>query len=78
MIERLRQIIVDSVRLEHLKPQDIGEHANLVGDLDFDSIDLLEVAMSIEDELGVKMPEEDPSVYTSLRTLLDYIEAQQP
>jgi acyl carrier protein len=75
LTDRMRQLLVDAVRLEHIQPQDIALDANLVADLDFDSVDLLEVAMTIEDELGVKMPEQQPEVYTSLRTLVDYVQA---
>ena len=75
LTDRMRQLLVDAVRLEHIQPQDIALDANLVADLDFDSVDLLEVAMTIEDELGVKMPEKQPEVYTSLRTLVDYVQA---
>jgi len=74
LIHRMRLLLVHAVRLEHIQPEEIALDANLVADLDFDSVDLLEVAMTIEDDLGVKMPEKQPEVYTSLRTLVDYVQ----
>ena len=74
LIHRMRLLLAHAVRLEHIQPEEIALDANLVADLDFDSVDLLEVAMTIEDVLGVKMPEKQPEVYTSLRTLVDYVQ----
>lgn len=74
MKEQIRGIIIAALRLDELKPEDLKEHTNLIEELDVDSVDLLELAMTIEDDLGVKMPDDQPEVYTSLHTLTEYIE----
>lgn len=74
MKEQIRKIIIGALRLDELKPEDLGDHTNLVEELDVDSVDLLELAMTIEDDLGVKMPDDQPEVYTSLHTLTEYVE----
>jgi acyl carrier protein len=74
MKEQIRKIIIGALRLDELKPEDLGDHTNLIEELDVDSVDLLELAMTIEDDLGVKMPDDQPEVYTSLHTLTEYIE----
>jgi acyl carrier protein len=74
MKDQIRRIIIAALRLDELKPEDIGDHTNLVEELAVDSVDLLELAMTIEDELGVKMPDDQPEVFTSLHTLTQYVE----
>lgn len=74
MKEQIRRIIIGALRLDELKPEDLGDHTNLVEELDVDSVDLLELAMTIEDELGVKMPDDQAEIYTSLHTLTEYVE----
>jgi acyl carrier protein len=74
MKEQVRRIIIGALRLDELKPEDLGDHTNLIEELAVDSVDLLELAMTIEDDLGVKMPDDQPEVFTSLHTLTQYVE----
>lgn len=48
------------------------------GELDLDSLDVLLVVSSVEKEFRIKIPNEDVgrAVFTSVRTLADYIDAQ--
>lgn len=74
MRDTVRAIIVKALNLEEVAPEDIHDHTNLVTDLDADSIDMLELAMTIEDTLGVKMPDDQPELYATLGTLCAYLE----
>ena len=78
MKDRLRVLIVGAVSAEHITPQDIGDDTNLVGQLELDSVDMLEIAMTIEDEYGIRMPDDQPAVYTSVNTLCAHIETLLP
>lgn len=53
-----------------LPPQEIELSARLVDDLDLDSIDLVDLAVSLEEQSGVKLDEED---LKSVRTVADAV-----
>lgn len=77
MKNQIRQIIIQALRLESPKSEAITSESNLVETLDLDSIDILEIAMTLEDEFGVRMPDNAPAVYTSIDTLAGFIEKAQ-
>lgn len=55
-----------------LEPSSIELSANLIDDLDLDSIDLVDLAVSLEEERGIKLDEED---LKSVRTVGDAVNA---
>lgn len=73
----LKQLIVESLKLDDTAPEDIESEAPLVGDgLGLDSIDILELAMAIHRKYGVKTGSDDSQnrqVYASVRSLADFI-----
>lgn len=75
---RLKAMIVEAANLQNVDPSSIGDDGMLFGEgLGLDSLDALQLAMSIEEKFGVRMPEGDEgrSVFRSVNTLADYIEA---
>jgi acyl carrier protein len=46
-------------------------------DLNYDSLDAVEFAMSVEDALGVKIPDEKVSELVTVQMVIDYVRAQQ-
>ncbi len=78
---RLKQLIVRALMLEEVRPEDIDSDAPLFGEgLGLDSVDALELAIEIERELGVRLPEgqEARPIFRSVSTLADWIQAQRP
>lgn len=73
----LKQLIVESLKLDDTAPEDIVSEAPLVGDgLGLDSIDILELAMAIHRKYGVKTGSDDSQnrqVYASVRSLAEFI-----
>jgi acyl carrier protein len=73
----LKELIVDSLMLEDVKPGEIESGAPLfVEGLGLDSIDALELAMAIEKRFGVKFhPDDDRNreIFSSVRSLAQYI-----
>jgi acyl carrier protein len=57
-----------------LDPDDIVPAKHLIDDLDLDSIDLVDLAVSLEEERGIKLDEED---LKSVRTVADAVQAVQ-
>ena len=54
----------------------IKPESNLLSDLDADSIEAVEIIMSIEDEFGVEIPEDAIESILTVQDLIDFIEGQ--
>lgn len=70
---KLRELIVDSLRLE-MKPEDIDYDLTLFNDgLGLDSVDGLELVAAIDGEYGVSMTSEHREHFKNVETLSAYI-----
>ena len=68
VLEQLRSMMASEFGLS---PDDIEPSAHLVDDLDLDSIDLVDLAVTLEDESGIKLDEDQ---IKSVRTVGDAVE----
>jgi acyl carrier protein len=77
----LARLIVDTLHLEEVAPQDIEPEAPLFGaGLGLDSLDMLELSMAIEQKYAVKLRSDDPDndrIFASLRSLARHIREQR-
>ncbi len=76
LINELRVKIVQTLNLEDIDPEELGETDQLVGgELGLDSIDVLELVMMIEKDYGVRIDNEElvAEVFINLETLAVYI-----
>lgn len=55
----------------------ITEETSMVDDLGADSLDVVELIMSVEDEFGLSISDEEAVELTTVSKLLEYIEARQ-
>ncbi len=80
--DELKQLIVEALFLESVKPQDIDAEAPLFGaGLGLDSIDALELTLAVEQRYQVKIRPEDENVkaiFGSVRNLAAHIARQRP
>ena len=78
----IKQLIVDSLRLEDVKAQDIESSAPLfIEGLGLDSIDALELAMALRKKYGVKTAADDArnaQIFASVRSLAAYVAEFRP
>ncbi len=57
---KIKQMIIERLQLEGMKPEDIEDGAPLFGDgLGLDSIDALELVIGIEKTFGVRIEDEE-------------------
>jgi acyl carrier protein len=73
---RLKQLIVETLRLEDVSPADIPDNEPLVcGGLSLDSIDALELVVTLEREFGIKIAssEEAREALKSVEALAAFI-----
>jgi acyl carrier protein len=78
---RLKQLIVETLKLDGIRPEDIPDDESLFGSPRFglDSIDALELVLRLEKEFGLKIgsSEESRRALTSVNGLAAYIRAHQ-
>ncbi len=72
--ERVKKIIAEklSVDLEEVVPE-----ASFVDDLGADSLDLVELIMSMEEEFDTDISDEDAEKITTVQDAINYIQAQK-
>lgn len=78
LIAELKQLIVDTLELDDVQPEDIDENQPLIGDgLDLDSIDALELVLKLEKTYGIKVDSSEKSreILGSVNTLAKFIES---
>jgi len=68
--ERLKKIIVDQLGVDE---SEVVPSASFVEDLNADSLDLVELIMSLEEEFKVQISDEDAEKITTVQEADDYI-----
>ncbi|HSH82052.1 MAG TPA: acyl carrier protein [Herpetosiphonaceae bacterium] len=68
--DRLKKMIADQLGVD--EPQ-VVPSASFADDLNADSLDLVELIMSIEEEFGVEIPDEDAEKITTVGDALTYL-----
>lgn len=70
IFEKLKGIIVDQLGVEESL---IKEEATFVDDLSADSLDIVELVMSIEEEFNMEIPDEDAEKIVTVGDVVNYI-----
>ncbi len=79
--QKLKELMISELNLEGKSPSDIDDEGPLFGEgLGLDSLDALQLAMSIEEKFGVRVPEGDEArpIFASVSALSDYIVRAKP
>ena len=69
--ERLKKIIVEQLGVDEA---DIKPEASFVDDLNADSLDLVELVMSLEEEFGTEISDEDAEGIRTVQNAVDYVD----
>ena len=69
--EKVRQIIVDQLGVE---PSEVTPAASFVDDLGADSLDRVELIMTLEETFGVEIPDEEAEKISTVQNAIDYIQ----
>ena len=79
--KEIKEVIISSLQLEDLKPENIEDSAALFGDgLGLDSIDALELGVALKKKFGVKFSAEsgeNKKHFASVNALAEYIQSQR-
>lgn len=74
VFERIREVLVERLSVEE---SDITEEANFQEDLGADSLDLVEMIMELEDQFGIKIPDEDAQQIQTVGQAVEYVTSHQ-
>jgi len=80
LINEVKQLIIDSLRIEGMSPDEIETDAPLFGEgLGLDSIDALQLVVAMEKLYGVVVPDAATGavVFASVSSMADYIRANR-
>jgi acyl carrier protein len=74
IFERVKSVLGEQLGVDE---SEITEDASFQDDLDADSLDLVELIMELEDNFGMKIPDEDAQKITTVGQAVDYVVAHQ-
>lgn len=74
MFEKVRDMLAKQL---NLKPEAITLERDVVKDLGADSLDVVELLISLEDDYGISIPEDDIVNVKTVKDIVDMIEKLQ-
>ena len=74
VFEKVKGIIVDQLGVDE---DQVVIEASFIEDLGADSLDIVELIMSMEDEFGVDIPDTDAEKITTVKDAVDFITNNQ-
>ena len=72
--DRLKKIVIEQLGVDE---EQVTPEASFVEDLNADSLDLVELIMSLEEEFGMEISDEDAEKIQKVQDAVDYIEEHQ-
>ena len=77
---KVKELIVEAANLQNVDPRSIDDASPIFGSgLGLDSLDALQLAMSLEEKFGVRVPEGDEgrTVFASVNAIADFVTAHK-
>lgn len=74
VFEKLRDMICDQLDLD---PENVTEESLIIDDLGADSLDIVDLVMTIEEEFNVEVPDEEIENIRTVGDVVKFIEARQ-
>ncbi len=71
---RVKKVIAEKLGLEE---SSIKNEASFVDDLGADSLDTVELVMSLEEEFNCQIPDEDAEKITTVQQAIDYVKTHE-
>lgn len=74
MLESIKEIIAQQLRADI---NEITEDTNIVDDLGADSLDIVEILMTIEQKHGITVPDEEVANFKTVGDIAKYLDDNQ-
>ena len=74
IFEKVKNALAQQFELD---PESITADTNLIDDLGADSLDVVELIMSLEDMYGISISDEEAAQLYTVRRIVDYLEKLQ-
>ncbi len=71
MFDKVKDILAEQLRID---PDRITPDAEIIADLGADSLDVLQLLMTIEDEYNVIIPDEELEGFHKVSDIVEYVE----
>ncbi|MBO5007815.1 MAG: acyl carrier protein [Clostridia bacterium] len=72
VFEKIKEILVDQLNIDE---SDVTMDAAFIEDLGADSLDIVELIMTMEEEFGIEIPEEEVESIATVGAAVEYIKA---
>ncbi|NMR96411.1 acyl carrier protein, partial [Vibrio parahaemolyticus] len=73
VFEKVKHIIAEQLGVEE---DEITMQTSMMGDLEADSLDAVEIMMALEDEFEIEIPDEDAENFKNIGDIVKYIEGK--
>jgi acyl carrier protein len=71
IFDKIKAVVVDQLGVSE---DEVTMEASYIEDLGADSLDTVELVMSLEEEFGTEIPDEDAEKLVSVKATVEYIE----
>ena len=72
IFETVRDTLAQQFEID---PNSVSMDTNLIDDIGADSLDIVELIMSLEDSYGVSISDEDATKLVTVRKIVEYLES---
>lgn len=72
IFKKVKEIIADQLGVKDIGS--IGKETSLMEDLEADSLDAVEIIMSIEDEFNIEIPDDEAEGFKNIGDIVVYVE----
>lgn len=72
-LDKVKKLIASQLNISEDK---ITENSRLIEDLGADSLDTVEMLMTLEDEFGIAIPDEEAMKLSTVRSIVDLIDSK--
>lgn len=74
MFEKVKSILAEQFEID---PETVTMETSLIDDLGADSLDVVELIMSLEDNYGISISDDDAAELHTVRRIVEYLEKLQ-
>lgn len=71
VFERIREMLAEQLEIE---PEKITMESDILEDFEADSLDVVDMVMSLEDEFGIEIPDEQVENLRTVGDVVHYVE----